>query len=115
MFPQPSGNPKGLPPSEVKIKEVHVEPWPDSRRVRVHVELTPFSQRPNLEADITDEHSNTVASVSIIETMQYKLVFTMHLRTSEEGHFRLKARISYPDLGIVDETSLDFILPTEAH
>ncbi|HEX7973527.1 MAG TPA: hypothetical protein VF498_03890 [Anaerolineales bacterium] len=35
-----------LPPDQVRFIDLHVELWPDGRRVRVHAEITPFQQRP---------------------------------------------------------------------
>jgi hypothetical protein len=49
FFADPSEVP--LPPNEVRIRELNVEPWPDGNRLRVYLEVDPFQKRPN--ADLT--------------------------------------------------------------
>jgi hypothetical protein len=98
-----------LPPAEVRFLEVRVEPWPDGQRVRVHVTLTPFQQRPNLVAQIVDSQNRLLSQADIIETMDERLVFTMHLREDEpQGPFRLDISLSYEDTGPVDQRGVDF-------
>ena len=107
LFVRPEKDPK--PPSEVRFIDVHVEPWPDSGKVRVHVELTPFIEPPNLEVSISDSSGNEISSVSIIETAVRKLVFTMHLRgTPGTGPFTLLAKIVYPSIEMVEQTQISF-------
>lgn len=102
-------DPEALPPTGVRILELRVEPWPDGRRVRVHVALTPFQQRPNLSACIVSPSGEEIAAVEIIESMDDRFVFTMHLRGDPaETHFNLTLSVHYPDLNQVDRRSLDF-------
>lgn len=108
-----------LPPDEVRIRELRAEPWPDNRRVRVRLELTPFQKRPNGEILITDENGVEVASFSIIESIDYKMDFTIHLRESKPaGQFTVSTTIFYyedEDIPPNDESSSekeDFHLPT---
>ena len=99
----------GLPPQEVRFKDLHVEPWPGGQRIRVHIELTPFLQPPCLEVAAENAAGDEIAHVSIIETILPKLVFTMHLRTQQlEGPFTLFARVYYPDLDTVDSREIPF-------
>ncbi len=106
---QPFPPEDALPPAEVRFVELHTEPWPDGRRVRVHVTITPFQQRPSLEARIVNAQDEEAAHISIIETMENKMVFTMHIRGPIGAEaFRLEARLSYDDLGVIDERSLEF-------
>lgn len=106
---QPFSPEDAVPPEQVRFTDVHVEPWPDGRRVRVHITITPFQQRPNLEARILHPGGEEAASISIIETMENKLVFTMHIRGPIGAEaFTLEARLSFPELGTVDERSLTF-------
>lgn len=99
----------GFAPADVRIHELHIEPWSDGRRVRVHVDLTPFQKRPNLQARITGDAGEDVASIAIIESMEAHLVFTMHLRVpSSTGHYRLTLTLDYDEIGTVDERTLDF-------
>jgi hypothetical protein len=98
------------PPSKVRFVDLHVEPWPDGRRVRVHIALTPFEQRPNIHLEITDSTGEMVASTAIVESMIHKIVITMHLRSLDPtGRYHLEAVLTYPDLDQpVDQTAQDF-------
>jgi hypothetical protein len=111
VYPQPYQPPEdGLPPQEVRFHSVRVEPWPeDARRVRVHLDVTPFLQRPNIEVVIANEAGDEVASITIIESIDAHMVFTMHIRGNQtEGMFSLAASLSYPELGAVDQKSINF-------
>lgn len=85
------------PPEETSITSLIAEPYPDGQRVHVNLEMTPFQSRPHLEVLLTDSKGNEVASASIVEPMTWKLEFTMHLRGSNPGRFKLEARLFYPD------------------
>ena len=100
----------GLPPQEVRITELSAAPWPeDGRRVRVNMEVTPFLERPNLEVIIQDSEANEVASITIIELLEDKMTFTMHIRREDvQGTYTLLARIQYAELGVIDEKSQVF-------
>ena len=80
-FHDPSDIP--LPPEEVRIRELRVEPLPDGRRVRIFTELTPFQQKPNLEIKIMTEAGSEAATLSIIEAIDYKMQFTVHLKDAQ--------------------------------
>jgi hypothetical protein len=98
-----------LPPEEVRFLEVRVEPWPDGQRVRVHVTLTPFQKRPNLVAQIFDAEKRLLSQADIIETMDDRLVFTMHLRAdAPQGPFRLAIVTGYEEMGQIDQREVDF-------
>ena len=100
----------GLPPVDVRLNDVLVEPSPDGRRIRVHVTITPFLQPPNLEASVHDAEGTEIASASIIEPAHSKLVFTLHLRTTRFlGQYTLITRLYYPD-GDVDQRKTFFEL-----
>jgi hypothetical protein len=101
--------PDSLPPAEVRITELHVEPWPDGRRLRVHVTLTPFQNNPDLEAVILTPEDQEVGRVSIIENAEDRFVFTMHIRTPQVAkNYHLTLSILYQDIGIVDERTISF-------
>ena len=105
-------DPNALPPAEVRLTDVQVEPWPDGRRVRVLLQLTPFQQNPNIETWIAYPGGVEVARSRIIENAEIRLVFTLHIRASYvSGPYDLHVQLSYPDLGVVDER----ILPFETH
>jgi hypothetical protein len=94
FFQDPTDIP--LPPGEVRIRQFRAEPWPDGQRVRITLELTPFLKRPNGEIRITDSQGAEAASISIIETMEPKMEFTMHLRGHGlRGPFTAAAYIFY--------------------
>jgi len=100
------------PPDQVRFTDLHVEPWGDNSKIRVHIRLTPFVKPPNLHIVLTDVREVEVASVSIIENIDFDLVFTIHIRPpNAEGPFTLIARIEYEETGQVDEQSLRFKLP----
>jgi hypothetical protein len=99
-----------LPPGEVRFSGLKVEQWPDGLRVRVHVDITPFQKRPDLEATILDAAGKEIANTLIIETLENRLVFTMHLHPESPGQqLTLKATLSYQDIGTVDEGEVLFI------
>ena len=104
----------GLPPQEVRITELKATPWPeDGRRVRVSLEMTPFLERPNLEITIQNSEGREVSSINIIESIDARMTFTMHLRGDEiKGSYTLTARVHYPEMGMVDEK--DFAFETSA-
>jgi hypothetical protein len=101
----------GLPPTEVRILDLRGEAWPDSpRKVRVHLELTPFQERPNLEVSITAPDGSEATSITIIESIDMRMTFTLHLRGEESaGPYQLHARVLYPEQGMVDESLVSFV------
>lgn len=101
----------GLPPAEVRVTSLRVEPWPDGRRIRVLVSLTPFLERPNLYASIQNAQGDEVSSAVIVETMDNQMVFTMHIRAEEVGGvYTLTLSITYPEIDEVDRRSIEFTL-----
>lgn len=102
----------GLPPEEVRILDLRGESWPDSlRKVRVHLELTPFQERPNLEVTITTPDGTDAASITIIESIDMRMTFTMHLRGEERaGPYQINARVLYPEQGMVDEKTISLMM-----
>jgi hypothetical protein len=83
FFQDPSQVP--LPPEEVRIRAFRAEPWPDGRRVLVRLELTPFQKRPSGKIIVLDDQGEEVANISIIETIDPKMEFTIHLRSPKPG------------------------------
>jgi hypothetical protein len=101
----------GLPPEEVRFTELRVEPWPeDGRRIRIHLEINPFLQRPNLEVSIFNQQEEEAASIHIIETIETRMTFTMHIRGADpvDGQYTVKARLFYPEIGDVDQKQVSF-------
>lgn len=107
-------NKDAVPPAEVRFRDLHAEPWEDNRRVRIHIRLTPFQKPPNLEIELLDANAQEVASVSIIENIDFDLVVTLHIRPPDApGPFSLTAKVSYEDIGEVDQKTARFSLPAE--
>ena len=109
-----------LPPEETRILDLHAEPYPDGKLVRVNLELMPFLHRPEIELTLTDPTGQTCTSASVIGTAGRKLEHTLRIRTlsgaegrtpqgahdtthSARGTFTLAAHLSYPDLGEIDQ------------
>ena len=94
FFTDPTDIP--LPPEEVRIRKFLAQPWGDDVRVRVYLELTPFLKRPNGDIVVYNAQGEELANISIIETMDPKMEFTLHLRGAERvGPFSAAARIFY--------------------
>ena len=99
----------GLPPQEVRILQLGAEPWQDGRRVRISIEITPFLEPPNLEVILTNDQNEELSSVHIIQTVDCRMTFTMHIRAQEiTGVCALTAMLSYPETGIVHQDSIHF-------
>ena len=94
FFTDPSEVP--LPPSEVKIQSLKAEPWSDGQRVSVSLEVDPFQKRPSAELEIKNQAGQTVAAVTVIESMNRKMEFNMHLREKHSGGtYQLTAILYY--------------------
>jgi hypothetical protein len=88
-----------LPPEEVRIRELRVDPWDDGRRVRVYLELDPSQQRPNADLLIMDEDERILAATSIIESIDRKIELTMHLRSANPGgRYQLSATVFFAEI-----------------
>jgi hypothetical protein len=98
-----------LEPADVRFLDVRVEPWPDNRRVRAMITLTPFTQRPNLYAEVRNPQGEAICSAHVIETMDARMVFTLHLRGEPvDGAYSLDVRLSYEDTGEIDQRTVEF-------
>ena len=85
-----------LPPDEVRIRELRVDPLPDNRRIRISLEITPFQMRPNIEIVITNENEEESGSLTIIESIDPKMEFTVHLKDDEpNGQYTVSSEIYY--------------------
>ncbi|MEX2143293.1 MAG: hypothetical protein WD740_01750 [Anaerolineales bacterium] len=88
-----------VPPGEVRIRELAAEPRRDRARIDVSFALTPFQKRPNLELLICDEAGREMAALSVVEAIDPKMDFTMHLRQAETGgHYTLELLVFYADV-----------------
>jgi len=102
-----------LPPEAVRIRRVQAEPDPDGRRIRVSLEMTPFLKRPELEISLLNPSGSLCATASILEPMNWKLEFTLHIRTLQPtpGTHTLTIQLLYPDLGEVDRHQINVEVP----
>ncbi len=113
---QPSED--GLPPQEIRFVDLRAEPWPNqTQRVRIHIEMTPFLERPNIYVAILRLDEVEVSSIHIIETIESRMTFTMHIKGEQaKGAYQLHANLFYPDSGIIDEKKIMFeILEVDSH
>jgi hypothetical protein len=105
-----------LPPDEIRIRSLRAEPWPDGMRVRVYFEIDPFQKRPNAEIRIFDEDEVEVASLNVIETIERKMEFTMHLRRGDpRGHFQVDALLFYSEPAESEEEAQAETPPASRH
>lgn len=94
VFQDPSDIP--LPPDEVRIRGLRAEPFPDHRRIRINLQITPFQKRPNIEIVVTNEIEEESASLSIIESIDPKMEFTLHLKDDKpSGQYTVLSQIYY--------------------
>lgn len=101
------------PENNIRIEELHIEPWPDGQRIRVHLTLSEFSIRPNLEAVIFSATRDEIQRVHIIENTDARLVFTMHLRGADiPGNFELSILVYLDPDVILDQKSIIFNIPS---
>ena len=107
FFQDPNDIP--LPPEEVRIRELRAEPFPDQRRVRIFLEITPFQQKPNCEIKVLTEDGAVAASLSIIESIDPKMDFTVHLKGEHAaGKYSVSLEIYYyEDEQTKEESSLE--------
>ena len=85
-----------LPSNEVRIRELRVDPLPDNRRVRISLQITPFQMRPNIEIVVTNENEDESGSLTIIESIDPKMEFTVHLKDDEpNGQYTVSSQIYY--------------------
>lgn len=108
----PEDNLERTPPEETKILSLTAEPYEDGRRVRVNIEMSLFEKRPHLEVNLTDVNGEEISTASFVEPMNFKLEFTLHLRTEPaEGPLDLEARLFYPDGPEAEPVTVRFELP----
>jgi len=92
----PEDNLNRATPEETRITSLSAEPYPDGYRLHIHVEMTPFQQRPHIEVVITDANGDEIASSMIVEPLNWKIEFTMHVRGELNNPYTLEAKLFYP-------------------
>ncbi|MCJ7703752.1 MAG: hypothetical protein MUO62_19410 [Anaerolineales bacterium] len=125
FFTDPSEVP--LPPDEVRVLDLKIEPYPDGRRLRVLVELTPFQKNPHGDIVITNQNGEPVSTASFVEAITPRFEMTLHLRSIDaEGRYMATLTLFYseevedekrgdqvlvrPEKHIVDEAVINFEL-----
>lgn len=93
----PEDNLNRATPEETNITSISVEPYSDGRRLHVHLEMTPFQKRPHLDIVIRNGEGEEAATANVIEPMNWKIEFTMHLRGELKNPYTLEAKLFYPD------------------
>ncbi len=85
-----------VPPEEVRIRNLQAIPRPDGQRINVEIEITPFQRKPNVELMILNAEGQDLSSLNVVEAIDFKMDFTMHIRGSRKpGEYVLKARVFY--------------------
>lgn len=95
-------------PEETKITSLIAKPRPDGRRVLVNIAITPFQKRPSLQVTLQNANGEEVASTSILETMGFKLQFTMHIRGEIQNPYTLIAKLYYLDGPSAEPVEISF-------
>ena len=108
FFTDPSEVP--LPPDEVRILDLKVDPYPDGRRLRILVELTPFQKNPHGDIVITNQNGDPVSTASFVETITSRFEMTLHLRSLDpEGRYVVTLTLFYSE-EVEDEKRGDQVL-----
>jgi len=85
-----------LPPEEVRILKIILEPYPDGRRVRCLIELTPFQKKPHGDILITDKLGKVVSGASFIEAVTSNFELVLHLRSLDpDGVYQASLTLFY--------------------
>jgi hypothetical protein len=102
FFNDPSDVP--LPPDQIEVRELTGQPNQDGSRVLVRFEITPFQDRPNIEITLTNQAGEKVAGFSVVEAIENKMDFTLHVREPQpKGNYTLSMQVIYTDLSTLDE------------
>lgn len=110
----PEDNLNRTTPEETHITSLSAEPYPDGYRLHVHIEMTPFQTRPHLEVMLTDSDGDEVASTNIVEPLNWKIEFTMHIRGELKNPYTLEATLFYPDGPSAEPVTFNFdVLPPQ--
>jgi hypothetical protein len=98
-----------LPPEEVRIQAVNIEPYPDGRRLRLEIELTPFQTPPNLEVWVENIDGERNAHTNIIGATTPQMSLTLHLKGQRSvGVHQLWLLLSYEEEGEIERSPFEF-------
>lgn len=110
----PEDNLNRTTPEETHITSLSAEPYPDGYRLHVFIEMTAFQTRPHIDVKLTDCDGDEVSSTSIVEPLNFKVTFTMHIRGELKNPYTLEARLFYPDGPSKEPVTFSFdVLPPQ--
>ncbi len=93
----------GLDPLDVRILEIVAKPWSDWTRITFQIRILPFRLAPTLDLSITDDNDQVISEVTIIETPDNEIEFTMHIPKNEiNNRMKLSAILKYEEYGQID-------------
>jgi len=93
----------GLEPLDVRILEIIPKFWSDWTRITFQIRILPFQLAPTLDLSITDENDRVISEVTIIETPDNDIEFTMHIpKNVNNNRMKLNAILKYEEYGQVD-------------
>ncbi|MEJ2485975.1 MAG: hypothetical protein P8Y68_09595 [Anaerolineales bacterium] len=99
-----------VPPEKMEIRELKAIPYSDGKRVAIEFEISPFQQKPNIEIGIFNQASQQVASFSVVEAIENKMTFTIHLREpNPRGEYQVKMQIFYTNLESLEDNEEQLI------
>lgn len=81
FFDDPTEGPR--PREDVRIKQIGLFLYPETRRLAFGIELTRFRERPSIEVIITNGDGYPAGSLHVIETLSPNFSLQMHLRDPE--------------------------------
>ena len=67
------------PPSDARVTDYRVMPWPDGTRVTVEMGLTPFKEFPSIDISIVTEAGELLKLTSMVGTMERRPAPTLWL------------------------------------
>lgn len=83
FFDDPDGRPFDAtprrPPSDARITDYRVMPWPDGTRVTVEMGLTPFTEFPLIDVSILAEDGEVLRHTSMVGAIERRPAPTMWL------------------------------------
>ena len=98
-----------VPPEDVRIQSVHIDPYPDGKRIRVSLKLTPFQIPPNIDVIVLDQEGEESATMNIIGVATPEFTVTAHLRGNPSSStYTFITRLIYEELGEIDRMETTF-------
>jgi hypothetical protein len=67
------------PPSDARVTDYRIMPWPDGTRVTVEMGLTPFKEFPSIDISITTEEGELIKLTSMVGAMERRPAPTLWL------------------------------------